>query len=471
MRAVPLFSVLALGLLIACSTTAAAESTATGQLTLRALRSEGSMKLDGGFLALYRLDQLQSEVPLDASFQLVAGEVRVVTYESDPAVTAGDTWLAPVAPGYQPNETTYLGVRVTSREQTHPQFQFGIVAAPGTTPALHLPSGCADLSSSDRGEMEVPWLIQAPAEPVKADVSRAVRYSECASSNVEVEGDFTLVLFGVDAVLETDSQVVELRSGFDQSSVLPDPAAGAAQDVATHMRQQYLYVTQGRIRFALDEAPHFLYVQDPAVELDGTLLLTDARGQLAQGGAVVPVRAHRLAVDGQLHGVLANPGQQQPLQLALTGHIVSADADGQALALSSTAATPSPPWLWLVAVPLVALLAWLVPRQVPRARARRLVHVARSLTPSEADRVVELCSRAVALDGSSAHAYLFRARALASIRDLPGAQADCELAWRLLPASDPDRALAAWQGFLVAQHQGLPDREEWLMRARESQGR
>lgn len=378
-----------LAVLLCAQAGATSHQQVVGQLSTSGVESQGPTTITGHLLGLVRFDPLAADSGLDASFRLSGGQVRVATYESDPAIAAEGTWYAPVMPGYEPNTTTYSKAVVESLPgQTRDAYKVNVIASDGRPPVVRVSGGCEAFSVPDRQQLEAEWAVARPAEPVVVDVANAVRWTECGRSQVEVEGDFTLVLWEVQATLRTVDQTVDLQSGIDDSSSIPAPASGQANPTIGHRRQQYLYVEDGRLAFQMDSSPHFAYLAGPQVQSEGLLSFRHATGELRQGATMLPVQANSLALQGSLNvDQLRNQGPDQPLAVRFHGLVESGEADGQDLTLATTAtqAVRPFPWAWVVGLGLAATVV-----AVPLAMrpARRLV--ARYIDGRRHDRVADL---------------------------------------------------------------------------------
>jgi tetratricopeptide (TPR) repeat protein len=324
-------------------------------------------------LAVNLLDPLLANGPgtQAVSFTMNARQVRVDTYEYDPyLVTSAGSVGAPTP--VQPQAHEYNDATLTSAP-AKPGYRLSVVALDGGA-TIHIVSECGSLAPSGRQSFEAQEQVSHSANPISVDVSSASQWSQCGQATVTVTGRFVVVVYGIDAVLTTSNETLELRSGDDQSGVSPLPPSGPAY--VTHRRQQYLYVDGGNLSFPMDRASDLAFLAAPQVQAQ-SLQFTNARGQLSQGSTIDPIQAASLSMDGNLHlGAIKSTGQGGVLQSIFAGQISRAEADGQPLTFAVAPASRTNSMSWIGVVGMVGLVAapplLLVSRRSVAARRRRV---------------------------------------------------------------------------------------------------
>lgn len=472
MRSSALFFSYAVACLAALPTVAAAPENLTGRIAAQGITAEGDNDLGGLLLALYRLDV--DGAGGDVSFDLQAGQVEVHTYSSDPAVSAGQGWVAPIPPGYEPEMRAFADAEIVSSGQTKPGYKFSLVAAHGAH--LEVKSACAGFDEPDRNRFEAPPVVGLPAEPVAADVSSAVHWTACGSSDVIVIGDMTVVLWQVDAVLTAGNDTMELRSGFDKSSLLPDPVAGLAQGTLSHMRQQYLYVHGGRMSFTMDASPHHAFVQTPSVQTAGRLTFLDAVGEVRRGAEVVPVAARHLSVEGTAIVIEPRLASQSNRPMETTvAHAASVKADGRPLLLVSSPEAGNHWTGWLIGLGFGAVLVPVpLARRIRRHRANHAAQRCKALADIARFEEARIEGEtAVHLHPGHPEAHANLARALEHLGQFDEAERHRVLVNSLRSASKGDAWLWAENAFQAAEAAATANKParalEWLRMALQDQ--
>jgi hypothetical protein len=445
----------------------------TGQISATQVSTPSGGDIDSTLLAVNLLDPVVSRADAQAvAFNLDARQVRVDTYQYDPILVTSAAGVTPPMVGYQPETHMYIDASVGSAP-ARPGYRFSVVAPDGGA-STHIVSDCGSLAPSGRQSFEAQEQVSHPEVPVTVDVSNASQWTQCGHAGVTVTGRFVVVVYGIDAVLTTGNETVELRSGDDQSSLSPLPASGPAY--VTHRRQQYLYVDDGSLSFPMDHASDLAFLDQPQVTAM-SLRFTDANGQLSQGSAIDPVQAASLTVDGdlQLKGITST-GQGGVLQSTFAGQISHADVDGKPLAFAVAPASHANSMNWIGVVGMVGLVAapaaLLVPRRIRAMRAWRadamLYAADRRFERLHFDEAEDMADQVLGMAPLHPEAHMLKARLRALRNDFEASDSHREVADRLLAQlGDVEQAVvnrieAADE---AARNDSAPRALQWLRRA------
>ncbi|MFO1532585.1 MAG: hypothetical protein ABR562_02630 [Thermoplasmatota archaeon] len=336
---------LAFGLLLAFPTAVAAPSTVLIASSVRAVGPDPGLAT--GSLDAFLLDdgiQVEQSPPVPP-FSIEARSLHIETDYADLGVRAGIGVSSP----YSTVSEDHADAQV-EEAASRPGYQVDVLPAVGWQRAtVTVSDGCFEAGATDRSHMEPHDAhLSVDRSPLEADLGQAVQVVACGPDTLQVTGTFRVHLWQTDVLLRQQGQSRTLQSGH-----LPSASEGAPVQ-AGREQEIYMEIRNGTLRTSLT-AEGRLYVRGMQAAIDGSVVLTHARGRLATGSRDVALDDQTLQLrGGPLQVALAGHGTD-PMQVTLEGAWREASLGDVTL---GPAAAQAPAVAAPFALALVALAAW-----------------------------------------------------------------------------------------------------------------
>jgi hypothetical protein len=430
--------------------TANAAPLPTLDITTASLQTNGETQVLGQLVAFSLNDIEDGLVNAAPQYHLTAEHLRLETDDADAAVSASPAVrLLALYPQTHPSDHDLPNLQSAQARDSYRLTVLPIAGAPA--PMFHASGHCSRLAPSDAQTLERSPLVRYSRGPLQADTASAMSWTSCdQGTSIIVQGDFLLVLWELDARLESSEGTRDLESGRRPSDQVPSdvPYTGHFGRAS----EQYLFIRNGTLSLDLFGQNPRTYLEQSRVDVQGTIRLFDTRGLFSWGNTRINLEGNQVALQG--HPVLQVNGTEWKTPIAVHGGtgVTSIMVDGILVPTVETGGASWPFWLLPGVGAVLAGSVAMGYRQRLRSRSHRAKRfVDRSYHyQHNGDYAVALqfAQKALRLDSRNPDGWHYSAMSKGNLSDLEGALRDHkECHWRLESQPDPER-----DGVLVAEN-------------------